>query len=126
MFQEAAVENAGENLPDNLGLGASYGAATGGHLSILQWTLQRGLAVDYCGLVLEAAKGGHIAILRWALDVQGYPWQPQASLGAAAAGHLTVIRFAHERHLQLHKDTLLSAQSHSQQHICSFLNQRYP
>jgi hypothetical protein len=59
-------------------------AARGGHLQILQWALDKGIALN--GVCSQAALGGHLEILRWALE-KGFTfdktWEDQKKFSRA-------------------------------------------
>jgi len=67
-------------------------AARGGHLSVLQWTLD--VQFERSAWTCErAARGGHLEVLRW-LRANGYRWDTCTTAGAARNGHLHVLMWA--------------------------------
>jgi len=74
---------------------ACAGAASGGHLEVLQWLRGRGVSAAWdtgtCSIV--AAEGGHLEVLQWAC-ANGCPCGEDTCSGAAYGGHLEVLQWA--------------------------------
>ena len=91
------------------------GAASGGHLSVLQWlfsqwrllgsdSLKRTLSANTCSL---AARGGHLSVLQW-LRTDAWPnagsgwpnhrcgWDANTCRRAAEGGHLETLQWARQ------------------------------
>ena len=69
-------------------------AASGGHLSVLEWARREGYTWDEWTCRL-AAESGHLHILRWArAQVPPAPWDDMVCELAAWNGHLAVVKWA--------------------------------
>ena len=72
----------------NLGKYITYGAASGGHLSVLKWA--RESCVWGSWTCAYAAVNGHLDVLKWARE-NGCEWDSWTYSGAAKNGHLHVL-----------------------------------
>jgi hypothetical protein len=64
-----------------------------GHLDILIWAHEKGLALERESICLRAAQAGHLHVLQWARELD-YPWSPGICTEAARNGHLRVLQWA--------------------------------
>lgn len=68
--------------------------AQNGHLGVLQWARERGVAWD-AETCAVAALNGHLGVIQWA-RANGCPWDVHTCSSAAVNGHLGVLQWARE------------------------------
>ena len=74
-------------------------AATGGHLAVLQWSLDQDCPYIPARMCGYAAEGGHMEVLQWARGSREYNFllscNARICSSAAAGGQLEVLRWLH-------------------------------